>query len=178
MSKTFLVIDTWNLLSRARFSSRGDVYTSLGLSLHITFNSIKSAYKKFNADYVVFASEGHSWRKSFDENYKRNRTDAKAKMTESEREENQIFMSAFADFESFIKEKTNATVLQHSDCEADDMIQAWISAHPEDKHIVISGDTDFHQLLAANVILYDGVNRRTYSINGVTDERDKPVVDK
>jgi 5'-3' exonuclease len=79
---------------------------------------------------------------------------------------------------TFIKEKTNATIMSHENCEADDMIAAWIILNPEDNHIVISGDTDFHQLLAPNVKLYDGVNKRLYTIDGVYDDKDKPVLDK
>jgi 5'-3' exonuclease len=177
-SKTFLIIDSWNLLYRARFSARGDVWTALGLSLHIVMNSIKSSYKKFNADHVVFAYEGSSWRKQFDENYKRNRIEARSKMSNTEVEEDTIFTSAFIDFQDFIKHNTNATVLRQESCEADDMVAAWIQTHPNDNHIIVSGDTDFQQLIAKNVTLYDGVNRRTYTIDGVFDEKGKPVMEK
>jgi len=178
MAKTFLIIDTSNLFFRAKFSTHGNVWDATGMALHIIFNSIKSAAKKYNADHVVFCQDAHSWRKSFDEDYKRNREAVKATLTESQREEDKIFFAAFNDFQTFINEKTNATVLQHPDCEADDMVQAWISLHPDDKHVLISGDTDFHQLLAPNVTIYDGVNKRTYTLSGVTDDKGKPVLDK
>jgi 5'-3' exonuclease len=177
-SKTFLIIDSYNLLYRARFSTRGDVWTALGLSLHIVLNSIKSAAKKFDADHVVFAYEGSSWRKQYDDNYKRNRIESRAKMSEAEREEDALFTASFSDFQDFIKDNTNATVLRHGSCEADDMVAAWIQTHPNDRHVIISGDTDFQQLIAENVTLYDGVNRRTYKIDGVTDDKGKPVLDK
>lgn len=177
-NKTFLIIDSWNLLYRARFSTRGDVWTALGLCLHITLNSIKSAAKRFNADHVVFAYEGSSWRKQYDENYKRNRIEARSKMTDTEREEDELFNAAFSDFQEFIKNNTNATVLRQELCEADDMIAAWIQTHPNDNHIIVSGDTDFQQLIANNVTLYDGVNRKTYKVDGVFDEKGKPVLDK
>lgn len=177
-NKTFLIVDLSNLFFRARYITGSDQWTKIGLALHIIFNSIKQASKKFNADHVVFATEGHSWRKSFDDNYKRNRAVAKEKLTESQREEDELFFAAFNDFTKFVTEKTNATVLHHQELEADDMIAAWIQLHPEDNHVVISGDTDFHQLLAPNVTLYDGVNKRTYTLAGVTDEKGKEVIDK
>jgi 5'-3' exonuclease len=177
-NKTFLIIDLSNLFFRARYITGADQWTKIGLSLHVIFNSIKQAAKKHNADHVVFATEGHSWRKTFDEDYKRNRAVAKAKLTESQREEDELFFAAFNDFTTFIKDKTNATVLYHPDLEADDHIASWIQLHPDDKHIVISGDTDFHQLLADNVTLYDGVNKRTYTLAGVTDDKGKAVIDK
>jgi len=178
MSKTFLIIDASNLFYRARYITGADTWSKLGMSLHIIFNSIKSAAKKYNADHIVFCQDGHSWRKAFDENYKRNRVDARAKLTESQREEETLFFSAFSDFMVFIKDKTNATVLHHPELEADDLVQAWISLHPDDNHVLVSGDTDFHQLLAANVTIYDGVNKRTYTLSDVTDEKGKPVINK
>ena len=177
-TKTYLIIDLWNLLARARFSTRGDMWTALGLCLHITFQSIKYAAKKYNADHVVFAYEGHSWRKEYDERYKRNRIVKAAKMTETEKEIDETFTLAFRDFQKFIQEKTNCTVLQNPVCEADDMIAEWIFMHPDDKHVIISSDSDFQQLIRENVILVDGVNRKTYNVNGVFDEKDKPVLNK
>ena len=44
---------------------RGDIDTKVGMALHITLNSIKKAWKDFDADHVVFCLEGPSWRKDF-----------------------------------------------------------------------------------------------------------------
>ena len=35
------------------------------MALHITLNSIKKAWKDFDADHVVFCLEGRSWRKDY-----------------------------------------------------------------------------------------------------------------
>ena len=88
------------------------------------------------------------------------------------------FLRHSEDFETFIKDKTNVTVLHHKELEADDLVAAWIQLNPDDNHIIISSDTDFHQLLASNVTLYDGIAKRTYMLGGVTDEKGHPVIDK
>lgn len=176
--KTFLLIDTSNLFFRTRYAARGDQWTKLGLSMHLLFNSIKSVYKKYKADHIVFIYEGRSWRKDFDETYKYNRLVKRQAMTEAEQEEDKLYMAAFADLQSFIKEKTNCTVLQNPVCEADDLISQWIQDHPNDFNIILSGDSDFYQLLADNVMIVDGVNKKVVKITGVFDEYDKPILNK
>ena len=176
--KTFLVVDLWNLLARARFATRGDPYEVLGMTLHITLSAIKFSAKKHKADHLVIAMEGHSWRKDYDERYKKNRLVKLQQMTPKDREIDEVFTLAFKDFQSFLKDKTNVTVLQNPICEADDMIAEWVQFHPDDNHVIISSDSDFQQLVKENVILVDGVNRKTYKITGVYDEKDKPVINK
>ena len=64
--------------------------------------------------------------------------------------------------------------------EADDLIAGIIQCHPDDEHIIISGDRDFQQLISASpmVSLYDGVQDQTTTINGVYDYLGKPIKDK
>ena len=68
---TYILVDTANTFFRARHVVRGDIDTKVGMALHITLNSIKKAWKDFNADHVVFCLEGRSWRKDYYEPYKR-----------------------------------------------------------------------------------------------------------
>ena len=70
---TYVLVDTANTFFRARHVVRGDIDTKVGMALHITLNSIKKAWKDFNADHVVFCLEGRSWRKDYYLPYKRNR---------------------------------------------------------------------------------------------------------
>ena len=88
---TYILVDTANTFFRARHVVRGDLDTKVGMALHITLNSIKKAWKDFDADHVVFCLEGRSWRKDFYEPYKRNRADARDALTEAEQEENKIW---------------------------------------------------------------------------------------
>jgi 5'-3' exonuclease len=175
---TYIIVDTANTFFRARHVINGDADMKLGMAFHITLNSIKKAWQQFNGSHVVFCLEGRSWRKDYYEPYKRNRSDARAVLTEREQEEDRVFWEAFDKFKDFIQEKTNCTVLQHPRLEADDLIAGWIQSHPEDNHVIISTDTDFVQLIAPNIKQYNGVQECTITHEGYFDDKGKPIVDK
>lgn len=169
--KKYLLVDVSNCFMRARHvSMRADTWTKLGLALHITLGGIKKMWEKFEPDHVVFCAEGRSWRKDFTSTYKQNRSDAKKALTVSEKEELDSFYEMMDDFNNYILEKTNATLLQNPVCEADDLIAGWIQDHPEDLNIIISTDTDFVQLLNDNVQQYNPVKEFLYTVNGVFDK--------
>lgn len=172
---TYVLIDAMNMYHRSKHSVSGDLDTKVGMSLHITFSSIKKAYKELGGDHIVFCSEGRSWRKDYYKPYKANRAVARAKLTAREREEEEIFLEAFNDLSKFFLEKTNATVLQCPVAEADDMIATWIELHPDDDHVIISSDTDFVQLLSPRVKIYNGINETTYTHDAVYDKRGKKL---
>jgi 5'-3' exonuclease len=148
------------------------------MAFHITLNSIKKAWQDFDGKHVVFFLEGRSWRKDFYKPYKAQRAEARAAHTEREAEEEKVFWEAFDTFKDFIKDKTNCTVLQHPQLEADDLIAGWIQTHPNDNHVVISTDTDFVQLIAPNVKQYNGVMETTITHEGIFDAKGKRVIDK
>jgi 5'-3' exonuclease len=127
---------------------------------------------------VVFCLEGRSWRKDFYEPYKKNRAVARAALTEREAEEDKLFWETFDTLKDFLGNKTNCTVLQHPDLEADDLIAGWIQSHPQDHHTIVSSDTDFHQLLANNVNQYNGIADELHTTQGIFDKKGNPVKDK
>ncbi len=176
---TYILVDTANMFFRARHVVRGsDIDTKIGMAYHIMFSAINKAYKDFDGSHVVFCLEGRSWRKDFYVPYKANRAAARAALTEAEQEEDQAFWQAFDDFKTFIDEKTNCTVLQHGNVEADDFIARWIQNHPNDKHVVISSDSDFYQLISENVTQYNGIQNQHITLDGVFNDKGKPVKDK
>jgi 5'-3' exonuclease len=175
---TYILVDTANTFFRARHVIRGDADIKLGMAFHITLNSIKKAWKDFEGKHVVFCLEGRSWRKDYYAPYKRNRSDARAALTPSEQEEDKIFWEAFDTFKDFVTEKTNCTVLQHPQLEADDLIAGFIQSHPNDNHVIISTDTDFVQLIAPNVKQYNGVQECTITHEGYFDDKGKRIIDK
>ena len=175
---TYILVDTANTFFRARHVINGSADIKLGMAFHITLNSIKKAWQDFNGSHVVFCLEGRSWRKDYYAPYKRNRSDARAAHTEKEAEEEKIFWEAFDTFKDFIAEKTNCTVLQHQQLEADDLIAGWIQTHPNDDHVIISTDSDFVQLIAPNVRQYNGVMETTTTHEGILDKKGKRVIDK
>lgn len=176
----YLLIDTANMFFRARHAAyrAADSWEKVGYALHITMSSINKVYRRFNADHVVFALEGRSWRKDFYEPYKRNRAEARAALTESEQEEDRVFWETYDLFTKYLAEQTNCSVIRHANAEADDIIARWIALHPNDHHTVISTDTDFVQLLAENVDQYNGITGELLTLRGVFDDKDKPVIDK
>jgi 5'-3' exonuclease len=178
MSKTYILVDTANTFFRARHVVRGDLNDKIGMSIHTVLSSIRKAWRDFNGDHVVFCLEGRSWRKDFYAPYKRQRTEARAAHSPKEAEEEKVFWETFDNFKDFIINKTNTTVLQHPQLEADDLIAGFIQAHPNDTHVIISTDGDFAQLIAPNVKQYNGVMQITTTHEGYFDEKGKRVKDK
>jgi 5'-3' exonuclease len=177
---TYLHVDTSNTFFRSRHvaAKQSDAWTKVGFAIHLTLSSVAKAWREQKADHAVFYLEGRSWRKDFYPPYKANRAVARAALTESEKEEDQLFWDAFADMTSMLTEKSNATVLQHPKLEADDLIAGFIQAHPNDTHIIVSSDTDFYQLLAPNVKQYNGISDELHTIDGIFDKKGKLVIDK
>jgi hypothetical protein len=99
-------------------------------------------------------------------------------MTPAEQEADKLFWDTFDEFKNFVSDKTNCTVLQHAELEADDLIAGWTQSHPDDKHIIISSDTDFYQLLSENVSQYNGITDIFANTYGFVDDKDQPVIDK
>lgn len=176
----YLLVDTANTFFRARHSAhrQADTWDKLGFAIHVTLASINKSWRDQKADHVIFCLEGRSWRKDFYTPYKANRAVARAALTEKEQEEDQLFWEAFDALKAFIAERTNCTVLQHGELEADDLIAGWIQSHPHDHHTIISSDTDFYQLLADNVVQYNGVADELHTIKGIFDKKGNAVLDK
>jgi 5'-3' exonuclease len=175
----YVLVDTANTFFRARHVVRGDLDTKVGMAFHITLNSIKKAWEDFEADHIVFCLEGRSWRKDYYEPYKRNRQESRDALSPSQAEEEKIFWETFDAFKDFVTTKTNCTVMQHPELEADDLIAGWTQAHPDDEHVIISTDGDFAQLIAPNVSQYNGVSNTIITHEGYFDDKKKqPVIDK
>ena len=176
----YLLVDTANTFFRARHSAhrQSDTWDKLGFAIHVTLASVNKCWRDQKADHVIFCLEGRSWRKDYYEPYKKNRAVARAALTEREQEEDQLFWETFDALKDFLANKTNCTVLQHGELEADDLIAGWIQAHPGDHHTIVSSDTDFHQLLADNVNQYNGIADELHTITGIFDKKGKPIIDK
>ena len=176
----YLLIDTANMFFRARHVAfrATDPWEKVGYALHISMAAINKVAKKFDTDHVVFCLEGRSWRKDYYKPYKANRSEARAALTEREQEEEKLFWDTFDDFNQYLREKTNCSVLRDGDAEADDLIARWIDLHPADEHVIISSDSDFYQLLANNVKQFNGITDQLITVEGIFDAKGKPVIDK
>lgn len=176
----YLIVDASNTFFRARFAShkQSDTWDKLGFAIHVTMASVAKCWRDQKADHVIFCFEGHSWRKDFYEPYKKNRAVARAAMTETQAEEDTLFYESFNNLKDFISNRTNCTVLQHGELEADDLIAGWVQAHPNDHHTIVSSDTDFDSIIAENVNRYNGIADELITITGIFDKKGKRVLDK
>jgi 5'-3' exonuclease len=173
----YLLIDTSNMFFRARHQTHraSDTWTKLGFALHLTMMSINKVARKFGADHIVFALEGRSWRKDAYKPYKANRAVAKAALNETEAEEDKLFWETYDELTKYLSTKTNCSVIRCATAEADDVIARWIALHPQDEHTIVSSDSDFVQLVAPNVQLFNGITDYLFTVDGVFDDRGRKL---
>ncbi len=178
--KTYILVDSLNMFFRAKHVGGGrDIDMRVGMAMHIMFNSIRKCWREFNGDHVVICLEGRSWRKDFYAPYKANRKVTMDQRSVKEQEDDELFFEAYDDMTNFFKDKTNCSVIRQANAEADDLIATWIQQHPEDDHVIVSTDSDFYQLLAPNVMQYNGTTDQVVSLEGFKDGKTGEwVIDK
>ena len=178
--KKYALIDTANTFFRARHiaSRNTDTFGKIGMALHLSLASVNQIYKKFGIDHTVFALEGRSFRKDFYKPYKANRAVAQQAMTEAEKEENEMFWETYETFTTYLREKTNVSVIRHENAEADDVIARFISLHPNDQIYIISSDTDYYQCISDKVFQYNGITNQLITPEGFFDDKGRQVIDK
>jgi hypothetical protein len=73
------------LFFRARHGAfrAADTWEKVGFALHVTLMAANKMARRFEADHVVFALEGRSWRKDIYKPYKNNRAVARAALDRS-----------------------------------------------------------------------------------------------
>ena len=176
----YALIDLANTYFRARHvaSRNSTTWEKVGMALHLTMSSVNQVVRNYSINHVVFCLEGRSWRKDVYPQYKAHRKLAESALTESEQEENQMFWETYEMFTTYLKEKTNTSVLRDPNAEADDLIARFIHLHPNDEHYIISSDTDYVQLIANNVKQYNGITNQLITLDGYFDDKGKPVKDK
>tara|TARA_R110001592_G_scaffold24664_1_gene94770 strand:- start:4900 stop:5898 length:999 start_codon:yes stop_codon:yes gene_type:complete len=180
MKQNYILVDSLNMFFRAKHVGAGkDIDMKIGMAMHIMFNSFKKVWRDFNGSHVVFCLEGRSWRKDFYTPYKANRKVSMDQRTPTQMEDDELYFEAYNDMVEFFKDKTNVTVIRQPESEADDLIATWIQQHPDDNHIIVSTDSDFYQLMAPNVMQYNGTTDQIVSLDGFVDAKTgKRVIDK
>jgi 5'-3' exonuclease len=168
------------MFMRAKHVGGGkDIDMRIGMAMHIMFNSVKKVWRDFNGSHVVFCLEGRSWRKDFYTPYKANRKVLRDQRKPREIEDDELYFEAYNDMIQYFNEKTNTTVIRQAESEADDLIAMWIQEHPDDNHIIVSTDSDFYQLMAPNVMQYNGTTDQIVSLDGFIEAKTgKRVIDK
>ena len=107
----YALIDTANTFFRARHiaSRNTDTWEKIGMAIHLTLASVNSVVRNHGIDHCVFMLEGRSWRKDVYKPYKAHRAVAVQALTETEKEENDLFWETYDQFTTFLKEKTNVS---------------------------------------------------------------------
>lgn len=179
MKHTTLLIDFSNMFHRMKHQTikGADESERVGMVMHQMLVGVLAAWNRFNATRCVFALEGKSWRKAVYPEYKMNRVAQRLKRKPSEIELDEVFQQAANDFIEFIDKYTHVPAIKADNAEADDVIATFILDRPNEDHIIVSSDSDFHQLLAKNVKMFDAMQGKIITINGVFDDRMKPIVD-
>lgn len=170
----YTIIDASNLMHRARWAISRDMSVEdvIGMSMDIFFRSMRKTFEKFNSEHAVIAFDDFSWRKVVFEDYKANRdeeTDPRKILLKEE------VRKSIDQMLVFFEQETNVTVLKRKLLEGDDFIARWIDLHPDDNHIIISTDSDFVQLLAPNVEIYNGVSSTLMNTTGIYYQDGFPV---
>lgn len=173
---TYILVDYANLIHRCKHAIPGDVSLKTGMAMQTALNSFRKMWKLFDGSHIVVCLEGGSWRKEYYPKYKANRVVNDSLRSRKEIADDEFYFEAMNQFAEFLDKRTNVTVIKEKGIEADDIIARWIDLHPNSKHVILSGDTDFYQLLSDNVSIYDGVKDQTITTTSVTDADGNPVV--
>jgi hypothetical protein len=179
----YILVDSANLYFKSRHVATRCTTDEekVGLAMHLTLAGVQSIVRKFAGSdpvHVVFALEGRSWRKQVYEPYKRNRATKYASLTEAEVQLDRMFWETYDQFTTYLRDRTNVSVIRSEIAEADDVIARFIHLHPVDTHFIISSDSDFAQLIAPNVQQYNSITGHLVTLEGYFDDRGRPVKDK
>jgi hypothetical protein len=165
------LVDLSHLVARCRHVTQGDAYDKAGMTLQILFRSLRRLHREQQIAHMVFAVDQGSWRRTLYPAYKAGRVRARSRLTLAEQDESDVFDAMLRALVSYLRDKTRCTVLEHAGLEGDDLVARWVQTHPADEHVIVSSDSDFVQLLAANVRIFDGVQERMLSLDGVRNSK-------
>lgn len=169
------IVDLSNLFYRARYGAQGDTETKVGMALLILFRSLRKLHRDLSVDHMVFAVDQGSWRYAIYPAYKSYRRKEQLLASEADRREDRMFAATLDSVINYLANQTRSTVLRCADIEGDDFVAAWVAKHPQDQHVIISGDSDFVQLLAPNVRIYDAINLRMIDIERIVDQDNRAL---
>jgi hypothetical protein len=123
----------------------------LAMCYHTALISMQYMVNKYKPDEVVAAFDSHSWRKEYTKyaslSHKKYKGKRRQNLTDKEREQLEMFDMHIQDFYEYLKTSTSLIVLKNNLLECDDLIAGFVDMYPDDKHVIISTDKDFIQLL-------------------------------
>lgn len=128
---------------------------TIGFACHLMLTALLSITKKFPSKEIVMAWDEHSWRKKYYHDYKGNRKKLRDERTPDEVILYDAFYELMVDYHKMFG-MTNVISLKVTACEADDICGSLASKLGRKKIMVVSGDSDYKQLLQLpSVDLYD-----------------------
>ena len=149
-----LIIDANNLLYRAFFAQideKEDI--AVAMCHHSALWLMLKYYKEYPSDEIVVAFDSYSWRKLYTKDlskcvtYKKYKGHRRQNLTTSQQKKLEKFDKHVDEFYEILKTQTSVLVLREKYLEADDLIAGYIQANPDRKHILITSDKDYIQLL-------------------------------
>jgi hypothetical protein len=169
--RTYLLIDISNMLYRAFYANvKDDPDILISMCHHSALTSMQYLNRTYKPDEIVAVFDSHSWRKDYTKmasiSHKKYKGTRRQNMTEREAEQLAIFDKHIIEFYEFLRDNTSLIVLKDNLLECDDLIAGFVDTYTDDKHIIISSDKDFMQLLNhPNVTLIepDKETKRTLS---------------
>jgi hypothetical protein len=168
--RTYLLIDMSNMLYRAfhaNIKENDDILTSM--CHHSALMSMQYLYNKYKPDEIVAIFDSHSWRKDYTKYgaithkpYKGNR---RKDLTQKEKEQFEVFDGHIEEFYEYLRDYSALIVLKRNMLECDDIMAGFVDKYTDDKHIIISSDKDFIQLLNhPNVALIEPEHEKARSL--------------
>lgn len=140
---------------------------------------INKYHRDYKSDEIVLAFDGKkNWRKTYTRmpdavTHKQYKGHRREKLTQSEKDKLERFDSHVVEFREMLREFTGLLVLQHDQLEADDLIAGFIQDRPKEKHLIVSRDRDYLQLLRfPNVRILDPATKKELTLAEYDDDAD------
>lgn len=167
---TTVLLDINNLFSRCKYAIKeSDKDVFIPLVANSMFGMIREITNRFKPKNVVAFCDGKgSWRKLVYPQYKANRTQEGKTAKEIERDEMALTFLRES-FVPFLKNDTCMPVVDGDLLEADDFIATYTYMFPDEGNIICSTDGDFIQLLTDTTCVYNSMEKRFITKNGLYD---------
>jgi hypothetical protein len=165
---TYLILDASNLIYRTFFANiKEDAEVTVGMTYQMSFMSLSKFARKFKADQVVIAfDKPNSWRKQYTQDegsitHKIYKGQRRQNLSSQELKKLENLDNHLDELATIFRDYTGVVTLRKQDLEADDLIAGFTQYYKDDKHIIVSSDKDFMQLLGTgNVQLIDPMTEK------------------
>lgn len=170
--KTSLIVDANNILYRTFFAQIDEAEDIvIGMAHHSALWTLQKYWKQFPTDDIVMAFDQGSWRKDYTSDlsqcvtYKKYKGTRRQNLTAKQSAKLDKFDEHIEAFANMIETQTSLLTLRCQHLEADDVIAGYIQHNPDRKHIILSADKDYMQLLGKdNVTLIDPASGKPRSL--------------